>query len=103
MRDEEKSLELLVGVVMNASFGRQRFPAHPGTDFSGQPLPRPEGSRTATREIRSSSGSEPAAATDEPRDPDGDLTDYDPSKASEEPEADEADEAEEPEGSPAAG
>eukprot|EP00959_Pyramimonas_sp_CCMP1952_P220467 4609330-Pyramimonas_sp.AAC.1 len=80
VRDEEKRLDPLVSVVMNASLGRQLFLAHSGTDLSGQPLSRPEGLRTATREIRSSSGCEPAAATDELRDPDGDVLDYDPSK-----------------------
>eukprot|EP00959_Pyramimonas_sp_CCMP1952_P344176 7208591-Pyramimonas_sp.AAC.1 len=72
IRDEEKRLDPLISVGMNASLGRQLFPAHPDTDLSGQPLSRPEGLRTATREIRSSSGSEPAAATDVLRDPDGD-------------------------------
>eukprot|EP00959_Pyramimonas_sp_CCMP1952_P200799 4199989-Pyramimonas_sp.AAC.1 len=71
---------------MNASLGRQLLHAHPGTDFSGQPLPRPEGPRTATREIRISSESEPAASGTRA----AIFLDYDPSKAGEGPEADEA-------------
>eukprot|EP00959_Pyramimonas_sp_CCMP1952_P294231 6154381-Pyramimonas_sp.AAC.1 len=50
IRDEEKSLGPLVSVVMNASLGRYLFPAHPGTDLGGQPLPRPGGLRIATRD-----------------------------------------------------
>eukprot|EP00959_Pyramimonas_sp_CCMP1952_P019038 402307-Pyramimonas_sp.AAC.1 len=100
IRDEEKRLDPLISVVMNASLGMLLVPAHPGTDLSGQPLPRPEGLRTATREIRSSSGSEPAAATDVFRGPGGDVLDWGPSEVSEGSEADVADE---PEGSPATG
>eukprot|EP00959_Pyramimonas_sp_CCMP1952_P271168 5669218-Pyramimonas_sp.AAC.1 len=85
---------------MNASPGRNSFSAHPGADSSDEPLSRPEGIRTLTRKIRSSSDSEPAAATDEHRDPCGDDLGYDPEKVSEESEGDVADE---PEGNPATG
>eukprot|EP00959_Pyramimonas_sp_CCMP1952_P213618 4469593-Pyramimonas_sp.AAC.1 len=76
MRDEEKGARPL------DQRGHERFSrdATFSCSLSGQLQPPPQGLRTATRERRSSSGSEPAAAADVLMDPGGDVLECGPSK-----------------------